>query len=185
MIVIQHDDFLTNYDDLEQYARTAEFRDEQNPVDGVIYPLICKDIPGPVADQIRTVLSDYLGRPPEITVMFMRCSPEGVKVPHVAHTDASMGRYSLMLYLDDREGSGTGFLRHNESGIMYQPQGQEYIELCRRDQNDLSKWAVVSMVPAKKNRAAIFDSGLFHCAMPVGGYGQGAEARTVLTVFFS
>lgn len=185
MIIIQHDDFLNQYHDLAQYAKHAEFKDEVNPADGVVYPLICRDIPRAIWDDVRLGLSEYMGQSPEIHAMFMRRSPEGVNVPHVAHHDAVMGRYSLMLYLDDQEGSGTAFLRHKESGIMYQPESQEFVDLVVKDQNDLDKWVVSSMIHSKSNRAAIFDAGIFHCAMPVGGYGQGSNARTVLTAFFS
>lgn len=185
MIIIQHDNFLNQYNDLAQYAKDAEFKDEVNPSDGVTYPLICREIPRAIWDDVRRGLSEYLGQSPEIHAMFMRRSPKGVDVPHVAHHDAVMGRYSLMLYLDDKEGSGTAFLRHKESGIMYQPDSQEYVDVVVKDQNSLEKWVVSSMVQSKANRAAIFDAGIFHCAMPVGGYGEGNEARTVLTAFFS
>lgn len=185
MIIIQHDDFLNQYNDLEQYAKDAEFQDEVNPSDGVVYPLICKEIPRAIWDDVRRGLSEYTGQSPEIHALFMRRSPAGVDVPHVAHHDGVMGRYSMMLYLDEKEGSGTAFLRHKESGIMYAPESQEYIDTVVEDQNNLDKWVVSSMVHSKENRAAIFDAGIFHCAMPVGGYGHGSEARTVLTAFFS
>ena len=31
----------------------------------------------------------------------------------------------------------------------------------------------------------LVDAGLFHCAMPIGGFGAGDDARCVLTCFFS
>lgn len=185
MIIIQHDNFLNQYNDLAQYAKDAIFKDEVNPADGVTYPLICREIPRAIWDDVAQGLAEYTGRGPEIHALFMRRSPEGVSVPHVAHHDAVMGRYSLMLYIDNHAASGTAFLRHRESGIMYAPESREYIDIVVRDQNDLEKWAVSSMINSQSNRAAIFDAGLFHCAMPVGGYGEGPEARTVLTAFFS
>lgn len=185
MIIIQRDDFLNQYQDLVQYANDAEFKDEVNPSDGVVYPLICKEIPRSIWDDVARGLSEYTGKAPDIHAMFMRRSPAGVDVPHVAHHDAVMGRYSLMLYLDDQVGSGTAFLRHKKSGIMYAPEGEEFVEIASRDQNDLDKWVVSSMVQSMPNRAAIFDAGIFHCAIPVGGYGEGKFARTVLTAFFS
>lgn len=185
MIIIQHDNFLNQYNDLEQYAKDAIFKDEVNPADGVTYPLICREIPRSIWDDVRRGLSEYTGQSPEIHALFMRRSPEGVGVPHVAHHDGVMGKYSLMLYLDDHKSSGTAFLRHKESGIMYAPEGQGFTDVVRGDQNELDKWAVSSMIQSKSNRAAIFDAGIFHCAMPVGGYGIDNEARTVLTAFFS
>lgn len=184
MIILQIDDFLRKFDDLKAFEKEAEFSDVENPYDGVVYPLICQHIPRPIIDEIKVKLSEYLGREPYISASFLRRSPEGVHVPHIAHTDKSMGDYSLMLYLSDGEG-GTAFLRHAESGMMYQPESTEFIDLAVRDQNKTDKWRVCSMVPRGANRACIFDAGLFHCAMPVGGDGEGDNARTVLTVFFS
>jgi len=89
-----------------------------------------------------------------------------------------------MLYMNDADG-GTAFIRHKETGVMYAPESQEMVDYVAQDQNSPDKWAVVDMVSMKENRAVIFDSGKFHCAMPIGGFGEGIEARTVLTVFFS
>lgn len=184
MIILNIDDFLSNFDVLKAFEKDAQFEDVPNPYDGVVYPLICQELPRPIMDEIKVKLSEYLGREPNISASFLRRSPEGVNVPHIAHTDKSMGDYSLMLYLSDGEG-GTAFLRHSESGMMYQPESEEFVDLAVRDQNDLDAWRVASQTPMKANRACIFDAGLFHCALPVGGFGKGNTARTVLTVFFS
>lgn len=184
MIIINIDDFLSSFDEIKAFEKDAQFEDVPNPYDGVVYPLICQDIPSSIMDEIKAKLSEHLGREPNISASFLRRSPEGVHVPHIAHTDKSMGDYSLMLYLSDGEG-GTAFLRHSESGMMYQPESEEFVDLAAKDQNDTSKWRVCSMTQRKANRACIFDAGLFHCAMPIGGDGLGDNARTVLTVFFS
>lgn len=184
MIILQIDDFLSSFGDLKAFEAGAIFDDVPNPYDGVVYPLICQDIPRPIMDEIKANLAEYLGREPSVSASFLRRSPEGVPVPHIAHTDKSMGDYSLMLYLSDGEG-GTAFLRHAESGMMYQPEAQEFVDMAVRDQNNLDAWRVASQTPMKANRACIFDAGLFHCAMPIGGFGEGNSARTVLTVFFS
>lgn len=184
MTILQVDDFLEGFDELKAFEKDAQFEDVENPYDGVVYPLICQNIPDTIMDEIKAKLSAHLGRDPDISASFLRRSPEGVHVPHVAHTDQSMGDYSLMLYLGDGDG-GTAFLRHSETGIMYQPQSPAFVELAARDQNNLEAWKSVSMTPMKANRACIFDAGLFHCALPIGGFGQGNSARTVLTVFFS
>jgi hypothetical protein len=180
-----HDNFIASYPELKELANSAEFSDVKNPVDAVIYPEIYWDIPVSIKAEIIQKLSDIVGRDPENITMFMRRSPLGVPVPHIAHTDNSMGKYSLMLYLFERQDSGTAFIRHRSTGIMYAPESEEFLSIVRADQNNTSKWEVVDMADAKENRAVIFDAGKFHCAMPIGGFGEGAEARTVLTVFFS
>lgn len=179
------DDFIANYVDLKALAATADFQGVKNPVDGVIYPHILAEIPDHIKRQVIDRITDIFGREPESITMFMRRSPTGVAVPHIAHTDNSMGRFSLMLYLFDNEGSGTAFIRHKSTGIMYAPESQDFLNIVQADQNKPEKWDLVDMANAKENRAVIFDSGKFHCAMPIGGFGEGVEARTVLTVFFN
>lgn len=178
------DGFLESYQELKDYSLAADFTGITNPVDGVTYPHINADIPEAVKSELTRKLTEILGREPESAMMFIRQSPEGCHVPHIAHTDNSMGIYSLMLYMNDHEG-GTAFIRHKETGIMYAPESSAIVELMQKDQNDPEKWAVVDMANMKENRAVIFDAGKFHCAMPIGGFGKGAEARAVLTVFFS
>jgi hypothetical protein len=178
------DNFLESYSDLKAHSLSAVFSDIANSVDGVVYPYICADIPENVRSEIVEILTKAIGREPVNMTMFMRLSPKGCHVPHIAHTDNSMGVYSLMLYMNDHEG-GTAFIRHKETGIMYAPESQEIVELVQKDQNNPEKWAVVDMAHMKENRAVIFDAGKFHCAMPIGGFGEGAESRCVLTCFFS
>jgi len=182
MIII--DNFLESYQELKDYSLVADFTGITNHVDGVTYPHINADIPEAVRAELTKKLKEIFGREPESAMMFMRQSPKGCHAPHIAHTDNSMGIYSLMLYMNDHEG-GTAFIRHKETGIMYAPESQEIVELVQKDQNNPEKWAVVDMAHMKENRAVIFDAGKFHCAMPIGGFGEGAESRCVLTVFFS
>jgi len=177
-------DFLDSYNDLKNFAFASDFSGAVNPVDGVNYPHICVHIPDAVRSELVWRITKELGHEPENITMFMRRSPAGCHVPHIAHTDNSMGSYSLMLYMNDADG-GTAFIRHKETGVMYAPESQEMVDYVAQDQNSPDKWAVVDMVSMKENRAVIFDSGKFHCAMPIGGFGEGIEARTVLTVFFS
>ena len=179
------DDFLDSYEELKDYSLGAEFSDVENPADGVKYPLICTDIPERCRLEILSNIYNYLHRMPENITMFMRRSPKGIPVPHIAHHDLSMGSYSLMLYCNDYDGGGTAMLRHRETGMCYAPESDDFVEIARFDQNNMDKWAVIDIADMKQNRAVIFDAGYFHCAMPIGGFGSGNDARTVLTVFFS
>lgn len=182
---IQIDSFIDSYADLKDYTKTADFSGVRNPVDGVIYPHICSSLPEAIRIEILVKIAAIIAREPQSVTMFIRRSPAGVPVPHIAHTDNSMGLYSLMLYMNDSLDGGTAFIRHKQTGMMYAPESQEFVDLAEKDQNELSAWAIVEQAIMKENRAVIFDAGLFHCAMPIGGFGEGAEARTVLTVFFS
>ena len=89
MIPVVVENFLSTYPSLKSYSDTADFVDEVNPVDDVTYPLICKDIPDDVQAEVIKNLTLFLGRDPDINVIFMRRSPEGVDVPHISHTDNS------------------------------------------------------------------------------------------------
>lgn len=179
------DNFLETYPKLRQYADTAVFEDEKNPVDNVVYPFICKEIPEDVRQEVIHKISRFLNRIPICPTIFMRMSPEGSKPTHTYHTDKMLGDYSLMLYMCDGVG-GTAMLRHKESGICYNPENDFYVEQVNVDMNNPDAWDTVSRVPMKQNRAAIFDAGFFHAAMPVGGFGyEPKDARMVLTVFFS
>lgn len=180
------DGFISSYGDLREYANTAKFETEVNPVDGVEYPHICKEIPQAIRSEIIIKLSKAVGKMINVGAMFMRMSPEGVNVPHMAHTDNSMGAYSCMLYMNDNDFAGTSLLRHRETGISYAPESDKYLGPVLKDQNNVSAWVKIAGVTMKQNRAFIFDAGNFHCAEPVGGFGDTQEnSRLVLTVFFT
>lgn len=182
------DGFLSLYDDLRQFADYADFSDETNPADGVIYPKICKDVPRPIREEIIQRLALVKGAPIERYTLFLRQSPEGVHCPHQAHTDNSMGAYSLMLYLNRQEHcrGGTSLLRHKASGIAYAPESMHFLDTIQVDQNNPDAWAVIEIVEMTPNRAFIFDATRIHRAEPVGGFGStNLDARVVLTCFFS
>lgn len=176
------DDFLPIYDDLKAFTLSCDFKDEVNPVDGVVYPYICRDIP--YHDEIINQINISVGRDIVAPTLFLRMSPEGVDCPHIVHSDKSMGDYSFMLYF--HEEGGTALLRHRDSGITYNPEGSEFVDLVQRDQNSPEKWVIYQEAKAKPNRGAIFDAGLLHAAQPIGGFGASqADSRIVLTCFFS
>lgn len=182
MLII--DNFLTSYPQLKELSLGNVFSDIQNPADGVTYPLICADIPESVRSEIQERLETIFNKV-SINYIFMRKSPQGVPVPHMAHTDNSMGEFSLMLYMNDSPEGGTGLIRHKKTGMAFAPESEDFIAIAQHDQNNPDQWALYDRSVMKENRAAIFDAHLFHCALPVGGFGHGDESRCVLTAFFS
>lgn len=183
--MIQINDFIKSYDELKEYSNIAKFKDIVNPVDGVVYPHICAEIPEHIKNEILARIKEIKGKEPEGVTMFMRRSPLGVNCPHIIHNDITMGTHSLMLYMNDHNDGGTGIVRHVASGMMYQPENPEFVDMAVSDQNNPGAWALWHKFNMKQNSAAIFDAALFHCALPIGGFGENTEARTVLTVFFS
>jgi hypothetical protein len=184
--VIEIDNFIENFDELESFYKTAEYKDEVNPSDGVVYPHICKDLPESIVHSVMFQLTyGVLGRMPKDPVIFLRKSPEGVDVPHKFHTDNSMGKFSLMLYLQDNDNAGTGFAKHKETGVTSSNIGEESLSKTIKDCNDDSKWQIYKSFKMRKNRAVTFDASQFHVALPIGGFGEAENSRTVLTCFFS
>jgi hypothetical protein len=183
--LIQINDFIKSYGELKEYSNIAEFKDVINPVDGVVYPHICAEIPENIRNEIIDRICSIIGRKPEEITMFMRRSPFGVHCPHIVHNDRTMGLHSLMLYMNDNSDGGTGIVRHKSTGIMYQPDSAEFVDIAVLDQNNPRAWSIWHKFDMKENSAALFDAALFHCALPIGGFGDGSQSRTVLTVFFS
>ncbi len=181
------DNFLSSYDLLEETALKAKFLDKTNPIDGVVYPGIATDIPEKVKLEIIQRLAIFKGEPIEDETMFMRLSMSDTPFPHQAHHDFVMGKWSLMLYLNEpAHDRGTSFLVHKETGITYAPENEEYNKILRTDQNDAEKWEIIEFIPMAKNRALIFDARRLHRAEPMGGFGDSVEnGRIVLTCFFS
>ena len=183
MIII--DDFLEiTYPELKKYSKTCEFKDQVNPTDGVIYPNICADIPEKVLNELHWFLGAVIGKKIKDPTIFMRMSPKSVHCPHVFHNDESMGKFSMMLYLEDRDDAGTALAKHKRSGAIRPT--PDILQNVIEDQNKHEEWFLYDMAEMKENRAVIFDSSLFHCALPFGGYGETQEdSRIVLTCFFS
>jgi hypothetical protein len=185
--MIEIDDFLQFPDRLISYSKACEFKDEINPIDGVVYPHICKDIPKPILnDVIFNLTHKVLGRAPVNPFCFMRMSPAEVTAPHKFHTDNSMGAYSMMIYLQDAPEYGTGFAQHIETDMVSSYADPADVEKGAVDVNNESAWNIYRIFSMKKNKAIIFDSHLFHVALPIGGFGSTQDdSRIVFTCFFS
>lgn len=182
------DNALSDYARARAWADAAEFRDVANPVDGVTYPLICPDVPVWIQREMSALVNDVLNEPLWPSAIFARMSPAGVPVPHQAHNDASMGRYSLMLYLNRPEHcrGGTEFLTHSTLGCECGPSNHDDLAQIAADANKPFAWDVAGSCAMKANRACLFDASLMHRAAPIGGFGDDqANARLVLTGFYS
>lgn len=177
------DDFLSHFDQWRQWCDGLSYSDATNPVDQVSYPGIYKDVP---TYGVKQRLSYLLG-PIVVNTCFLRLSIAGVHVPNVAHTDDSMGEWSLMLYMNRHEhcAGGTALLRHRDGGEANTGEAEQASRWAA-DANKLGAWEQVMSVPMRSNRAFIFPANLAHCAIPVGGFGDDAtDGRLVLTCFFT
>lgn len=187
MFSLVANDFIEHFEALRDFADRATFADMTSPVDGVVYPNICLDVPDWVRHNIVGNLEAIFGCSVDMKFTFMRLSPKGVHVPHPVHTDASMAKYSLMLYLNRAEHcqGGTSLLQHTETGMTRTPRNEAELELWKRDMRDASRWSYMDEAKMAPNRAFIFDADLYHRAEPEGGFGtDNKDARLVLTTFF-
>ncbi len=180
------DNFLKTFSQLREHAVQADYSGVTNPADGVLYPDITADIPVEVLEDVQSSLDKFMGWQVGINTIFMRLTSKNTKgAPHQAHTDAIMGDFTLLLYLQDGPG-GTSFVRHKTIGLHSQPANDAEAEIWRRDTNIPDAWEITEMVAMKSNRANIVPSYKMHRAEPVGGFGEGPEdGRIVLTAFFS
>ena len=119
--------------------------------------------------------------PIEATLSFFRLSPLGQQEPTYLHSDAAMGDWTGILYLnpDPPEGDGTVFWERLSTGHRY----GIWDEGTERASKNLSLWAPWELVPAKFNRLLIFRADLYHSRALPGNYGEGDRARLIQVVF--
>lgn len=184
-VAVLADDFFIDFDVVRKHFDDAVYQDVVNPVDGVTYPGITM-LPAWMIVEVLQGVRKMMGWSPICRTIFARLSLAGTKAPHQAHTDNSMGQYSLMLYLNRPEDccGGTALLQH-WNGMERAPTEQADVDLAMRDTNIHSAWSPMLDVAMKTNRAFIFAADLFHRAEPVGGFGSTPQdGRLVLTMFF-
>jgi len=179
------DNFLSHFDSFRSHCDELDYSGMTNEKDGVFYPNVTDEIPVPVKHEIIDKIEALLGKNIKVNAMFLRQSPEGVNVPHPAHTDIAMGRYGFMLYINRLEDclGGTAFIVHKRTGLYKNPINDLQQKVWDEDHADLDAWQINVMCDMMPNRALLFDANLMHMAMPSGGYGQGNKARLVLTAF--
>lgn len=180
------DDFFEDPEGIRTEIIYRDFVDFKNPVDAIIYPGI-QVAPKGTQEILEHRLRNIIGRDIVIDACFARLTTKKMaEAPHKIHSDRIMGHYSCHIYLSKfwPLGGGTSFWTH-----PYEGQRHTFLTNEARiveDQNDQTKWSRDILVQAEFNRALIHDACLWHCAEPVGGWGEGPEdGRLVLTTFFS
>jgi hypothetical protein len=182
------DSFIPSFDSLRAHADSVDYQGVRNPVDGVVYPGISTDIPASVKEEVICATSTILSTAISPNAIFTRLSLADVPVPHQAHTDSTMGQWSLMLYLNRPEHckGGTSLVRHRTTGMLSDPRGAAELAIWKTDTNKPEAWEIVQLVPMRPNRAFLFPSHRMHRAEPIGGFGDSPKnGRLVLTMFFN
>lgn len=177
------DDFFADPTDTLKQLRQAGFRDVVSEWDGVTYPGICQMGNHIFAGSLRKILGHEI----ETVATFARLTSAQEKpAPNQIHPDTVMSQYALLIYMSEKwpAGSGTSFWDHKTEG-RYHTELTNH-ETVKRDSNDRTQWLEYFRTEAKQNRALLYDSRLYHCAEPVGGFGSGPEdGRIVITSFFN
>lgn len=185
-VVASFDSFFPDITPIREALLKAGFSTVVSPVDGITYPGICLDIPKPISSFFVSRLSQILGGEVTCRTMFARVTSKETGVaPHQIHSDVIMGMAAAHVYISPvwPEGSGTSFWRHKIYGERHLDDADAAIVM--RDSKDRDKWLPTLSCQGRENRLLIHDAQLWHCAEPVGGWGEGIEdGRIVLTCFF-
>lgn len=186
-VIAIFDEFFDNAEVVRTDVVAGRFEDVVNPVDGVVYPGINKDLPGYITSTIVSRLSEIVGAPVKPTAIFARVTTKSLKdAPHKIHSDRVMGQFSAHIYLSERwpTGAGTSFWVHPSQGERHDKLTD--VDLVREDQNSPERWFPGPQVQGEFNRALLHDACLWHCAEPVGGWGTSEmDGRLVITCFFN
>lgn len=168
------DDVLRYPERYREEALAHEFRDW--PIGSHLFRNIARtdDL------SLPTLLEDLLLPGAISTLTFFRKSPYGQAEPNLVHSDAEMGDWTAILYLnpDPPADDGTQFYLHKPSGLR---EGA-WLEF-ETDGLDRSRWRMWRGVQAKFNRLLIFRASLFHARAIEENYGEGDEARLTQVVF--
>jgi len=117
----------------------------------------------------------------EPTLSFFRQSPAGQAEPTYLHSDADMGDWTGIYYLNPAPAphDGTIFWERVDSGAQRGPWNAETQAAAR----DGALWFPRQWVEGRYNRLLLFQSDLFHSRALVDNYGTGDGARLVQVLF--
>lgn len=180
------DSFLSDFNWFRSYCDQQAYDGVTSPIDGVFYPGVNMDIPPTVYSDVVEKLQSSIKSKINNVTMFLRMTLEGVPVPHSAHTDATMGDYGVIVFLNRSEHckGGTSFVRHIDTGMDSNPANLLEESIWHRDTNNLDAWEVKEMIGMAPNRAFVFDCRDMHRAETPSSFGTTPEdGRLVLVCF--
>jgi len=184
------DDFLLDPHDLLEVATRSVFTPYPNVESRKGYPGIRAEAPGEYSQSIAELLVPLIqtnfGVPEELPMRKSMCAFSLTTVPpselgplqRTPHFDASTPNHmAILLYLCDGRHGGTGFYRHNATGLQQITEATRehyldtyYAEINAKrpaqryyDQSD-SQFTLLGMIPAKFNRMVIYRGSLLHSA---------------------
>lgn len=178
--VLVIDDFFPNFDRVRNHALLSHYYDWQGPDEKVYKRISILHVP-----EMLNTLTEHLGNI-KISVMGYRLNYEGENPNQSVHADLGYASHAIVVYLNDGE-SGTAFWQHSatEADEIWYGQAKLF-EQIKGDFENPDAWKQRLLVPAKRNRAVIYKSNLFHSRYPFKAFGDSPEnGRLIAMGFFS
>ena len=181
------DDFFVNPNAVYSEISSGRFEDIESDWDNQRYPDINKNISVEIQDYVTQTLSKVLAAKVVVQTIFARVTCRNTPdPPHHIHSDRAMSTHACHVYLSKHwpENSGTSFWRHKDHGST----DSSVIDssVITQDTKNREQWIKTFTCQGQYNRLFVHDANLFHCAEPVGGWGDDAtNGRLVLTCFFN
>ena len=172
------DDFMADPEAYRARALESEFRSFEFPDMGITFHGIAMPTPSDVPAQLVRM---FRGVTP--TLSFFRRSPAGQIEPHWIHTDADMGDWTALVYLNPAPPAwdGTAFWRYLPTGEIESAIAHERSQEGMQPNPEL--WKPWQHVAARFNRLVMFPATYFHSRAIFDNWGAGDDARLTQVVF--
>ncbi len=197
------DDFLVDPHHMLELATQSVFTPYPNLESRKGYPGIRAEAPGEYSQSIAELLVPLIqtnfGVPEELPMRKSMCAFSLTTLPaselgplqRTPHFDASTPNHmAILLYLCDGRHGGTGFYRHNATGLQQITEATRehyldtyYAEINARHpaqryfDNSDAQFTLLGMIPAKFNRMVIYRGSLLHSACINPGLSLSANPR--------
>lgn len=172
------DNFIADPESYRREALKLEYRSYEFPDVGVTFHGIAQPVPADVCVKLARMFPAAVP-----TLSVFRRSPAGQTEPHYIHTDADMGEWTALLYLnpDPPAGDGTAFWRYKPTGEIENETPHARSAAGMTPAPEL--WERWRLVKAKFNRLVLFPSTYLHSRAIFGNWGAGEDARLTQVTF--
>ena len=172
------DDFLPVPEAYRARALESDFKSFEFPDVGVTFHGIAAPTP---PDVPLAIAKRFAGAVP--TLSFFRRSPAGQIEPHFIHTDADMGDWTAIVYLNPAPPAldGTAFWRYLPTGAIESAIAHEHSAEGQRPNPKL--WKPWRHVSARFNRLVLFPATYFHSRALFDNWTSDGDDRLTQVVF--
>jgi hypothetical protein len=207
------DNFLDNPQAMVEFAARSQFEPYPKFDSKMGYPGIRAPAPAKYSNHVRSLLDSVIranfGVPDELELRKSICAfslttmPPGELGPlqRTPHFDASTPyHFAILLYLCEERHGGTGFYRHNATGLQQitAEKREQYLDVYYQEINAIhpalryfdhsnAHFSFLGMIPAKFNRLVVYRGSLLHtaCINPSISIGTNPRSgRLTVNTFF-